>query len=291
MVITELKDLETLISAAIQENSSLEYKGAKSIEDKKEISKDVSSMANASGGVIIYGISEFKEKDKEHLPERIEPIIGVSREYLDQVINTSVKPKLSFKINPIEHPDGGFVFVVVIQQSDTAHQASDNRYYKRSNFLRSPMEDYEVRDVMNRSQHPKVTLKFSVVGDNLNSYLFNEGTVLAKYIRCVYEIPKHFLADPGQGEIVNYYGSDNVKNFPEFFKYDLTNKAVVHSGLKTLLLSHPIPAGIRDSLNRKSNEPDHIFFYWNVYADSARVISGVTARKDIEPDPKSNWFR
>jgi hypothetical protein len=31
-----------------------------------------------------------------------------------------------------------------------AHQARDYRYYKRHNFNALPMEDYEVRDVMNR---------------------------------------------------------------------------------------------------------------------------------------------
>jgi len=31
-------------------------------------------MANSAGGIIIYGIKEYDEADKRHLPEKIDPI-------------------------------------------------------------------------------------------------------------------------------------------------------------------------------------------------------------------------
>ena len=39
------------------------------------------------------------------------------------------------------------IYVVDIPQSNIAHQAFDKRYYKRFNFISTPMEDYEIRDI------------------------------------------------------------------------------------------------------------------------------------------------
>jgi hypothetical protein len=41
-------DLQALIDSEIPESTTLEYKSAPAIDDKDEIGKDVSAMANAS---------------------------------------------------------------------------------------------------------------------------------------------------------------------------------------------------------------------------------------------------
>ena len=57
--------------------------------------------------------------------------------------------------------NGNHIFLVYIPQSDTAHQAHDKRYYKRYNFKSEAMEDYEIRDVMNRIKWPVLEPHFS----------------------------------------------------------------------------------------------------------------------------------
>ncbi len=53
--------LNKLIRDKIEENDTLEYKGAGALtrEDKAkfEITKDISAMANAAGGTLIYGFA------------------------------------------------------------------------------------------------------------------------------------------------------------------------------------------------------------------------------------------
>src|SRR5574341_2268002 len=89
--------IQQYIDDGIQESLALEYKAADALgrsEGKtKEITKDVSAMANSSGGVLIYGIKEFDDPDKRHLPERIEPVdqTQFSKEWLEQVIN-NIRP-------------------------------------------------------------------------------------------------------------------------------------------------------------------------------------------------------
>lgn len=164
-----LDAIENLIKDSVEENQILEYKasGALSKSDgkKTEITKDVSAMANAAGGVIIYGIKEYDEKEKKHLPEKITPInrLEYSKEWLGQIIN-NIQPRIQeIRIHPISTntETDNVVYVIEIPQSTTAHQAKDFRYYKRFNFEATPMNDYEVRDVMNRSQLPNAEVDFN----------------------------------------------------------------------------------------------------------------------------------
>jgi hypothetical protein len=165
------KAIEEYIINEIQENLNLEYKSAKAVsrEDKAvvEISKDISAMANSQGGTIIYGVKEFDEKVKRHLPEKIDPVDQTvfTKEWLEQIIVSNIRPKVQGLVIypiPIEPNPNDIVFVVEIQQSNTAHQAKDLRYYKRFNFQCVPMEDYEIRDIMNRANVPNVSIRFGV---------------------------------------------------------------------------------------------------------------------------------
>ena len=67
------RDLDRLIADGVEENISLDYKAADSLQNtdgkKKEIAKDISAMANSAGGVIIYGIKEHDAVDMRHLPQ------------------------------------------------------------------------------------------------------------------------------------------------------------------------------------------------------------------------------
>ena len=162
--------LERYIRDQIQESSNLEYKAADSLSrtdsKMKEISKDISAMANSSGGLIIYGIREFDQTDKKHLPERLDGIdrTQFSKEWLEQVIN-NIRPRISnVAIHPVDLDSAQthVAYVVEVPQSSTAHQATDWRYYKRFNFQAVPMEDYEIRDVMNRASIPEVTIQVGV---------------------------------------------------------------------------------------------------------------------------------
>mgnify|MGYP006428416677 CR=1 FL=1 len=153
----------------------MEYKRAESLKKtdgaKKEITKDVSAFANSAGGILIYGISEYDVPDKEHLPERLDPIARneFTREWLDQVIG-NIRPRLDVAITPVDLDTGqnDCTYVVEVPKGITAHQATDCRYYKRFNFRSEMMLDHEVRDVMSRSESPKL----------LPHFRFRIGTVI-----------------------------------------------------------------------------------------------------------------
>lgn len=191
-----------MIADAVEESLSLDYKRADSLnktDDKKkaEIVRDVTAMANSSGGTLIYGIAEFSEKSQRHLPERLDPIsrTEISKEWLDQIIQ-SIHPRVeNVVIHPvtIDEKANTVCYVVEVPQSYTAHQARDHVYYKRHNFQNLPMQDYEVRDVMNRRTNPRI--KASIFINRRPNHHSGKGLLLVKLENVGRVLARHFMVD------------------------------------------------------------------------------------------------
>jgi predicted HTH transcriptional regulator len=91
-------DLQSLIDNKVTERKTMEYKQAlpgNSDKQKKEFLADVSSFANASGGVLIYGITEDKKTGKPKALVGLD-IVNIDQETLrlDNVIRTGLQPRL-----------------------------------------------------------------------------------------------------------------------------------------------------------------------------------------------------
>ena len=165
----EEEDIQRLIDNQRKEATDLEYKrcdalvkNGKKPREKiiEDLSKDVSSFANAGGGTIIYGVIE-----EGHLPKKIDKGFNpakIKREWIgdiEDIIDSNVEPKIDgLKIKQVElnrNNPGKVIYIIYILQSlQGAIQAKDYRYYQRRNFKAEPMEEYQVRDVMNRFKYP-----------------------------------------------------------------------------------------------------------------------------------------
>ena len=171
MKFKSIADLQSLIDNEIEESTELEYKRSFGIdkENKKwkiELAKDVSAMANANGGTIVYGIGQKEGGTGHAIPSELLPIpfTEMSKDKLSQLLSSNIQPVIdNVEITVIpKDKDSGF-FIVDVPQSNTAHQNRlTHLYYKRRNATIEVMEDYEIRDVMNRSKHPVVELEFEL---------------------------------------------------------------------------------------------------------------------------------
>ena len=188
-----------LVKDQERENVKLDYKsiGALTNNDhnKQEISKDISAFANSAGGTIIYGVYE-----ENHIPQGFDGTKGIEskKEWLEQVINSNIYPRIE-DINvycvPIED---NVVIVVSISESYTAHQANDHRYYHRYGSESLAMEDYQVKQTMNKANQPLLKLrirrnqvfplpiKVQHKQRDLEFYVKNEGRITAK--SCVFHL-------------------------------------------------------------------------------------------------------
>ena len=288
---TEAK-LQNFITSGIEESLTLEYKSAEALDrseyKKKEITKDVSAMANSAGGVLIYGISEFSAENRRHLPEKITPVNRneFPREWVEQIIN-AIRPRIDgIVIHSVNLSSGASdtAYIIEIPQSNTAHQASDHRYYKRFNFQSVPMEDYEVRDVIFREQTPDIILSFLIEmtdesGWSLIIKARNNGSAFAQYVACLLDTPtillreirnKMSLTDGGKYyrqrlfNLNQEFGDENFKaNFPL---------------LRNMSMSWKIP--LREDFSK--SEFRSLELKWKLYADNALPKEGRISIGEIE---------
>jgi hypothetical protein len=234
-------ELKNIVDNQIEENLHLDYKQAKALEksDKQneKVTKTVSAFANSDGGMIIYGIKEFQEESKKHLPEKIDAIDRrvCSRERLEQIIN-SIQPRLpNVRITPIalQSSETDVAYVVEISKSDTAHQASDFRYYRRFNFQSVPMYDYEVKDLINRQQMPvlKLVLKPSqttFIGERIRFPLVveNRSLKMARDVKLTIEITA-----PAECNNVKAYEMNDLSGLNPGIVFGSKNDLSVYYGL------------------------------------------------------------
>lgn len=127
------------ITNKIEESETLEFKGALPGRDdrgKHEFLKDVAAMANASGGTLIYGIS-----DEDGAAGAMVPVTGTSSDAeilrLGQSLDASVEPRLSgVRFSAIPISSGGYVLAVHVERSFSGpHRVtlnSKNIFYLRA---------------------------------------------------------------------------------------------------------------------------------------------------------------
>lgn len=291
--------VRNFIETGTEESLTLEYKSAEALSHseyhKKEITKDVSAMANSAGGVLIYGIRESDDPERRHLPDRITPVnrSEYPREWLEQVIN-SIRPRIEgivISSVQLESGENDVVYVVEIPQSHTAHQANNHRYYKRFNFQSVPMEDYEVRDVMFREQMPDVGVRFFLEkrrlpeekGGGLAVSLIvqarNYGSAYARYVAVIVDVPVAVL--------VKIETKRSIKDGGRFYRHRLTNLNQEYGDetfrgnfplLRSMTMSWKIPL-----------KPDYAELVngewpikWKVYADNALPKGGQLPFEEIE---------
>lgn len=305
--------VQQYINDGIEETLNLDYKAAgslaKSDGKKREITKDVSAMANSDGGIIIYGVSE--DPNDKHLPGQIDPVNrrDFSKEWLEQVIG-NICPRIDgLLIHPVTIGGSATdaVYVVEIPQSYTAHQAKDNKYYKRHNFESVAMEHYEILDVLNRHQHPQIELGFEIVAVKdeggvtrkleARVRIRNIGKVLARYVEAHIAIPTAIVHDEGGG--MGIRRSSNRSPDPEertvFRRYNRERFAVGNSGPPVYApfygtpLYVPLFPGLQISvesidLNARAvfkDEKKEYMIKWSTFADSAPPNSGEVVAYDI----------
>ena len=283
--------MQNLITGEIEESLTLEYKSAEALDrnetKKKEITKDVSAMANSAGGILIYGIREFDQENRRHLPEKITPVDRrqYPREWVEQIIQ-AIRPRIDgIVIHSVNLSSGEshVAFVIEIPQSNTAHQASDHRYYKRFNFQAVPMEDYEIRDVIFREQTPNIALKFLIEINaetrNLVVRARNNGSAFAQYVAVFLDVPV--------GVLQNTENKMSLTDGGRFYRHRLTNLNQEYADeqfksnfplLRSMSMSWRIP------LNQNSDEyrAHNLALKWKIYADNALPKEGRISLREIE---------
>lgn len=199
MEFTNIEHLNNLIENKIKENTNLEYKDPRALDNNDKIVRSISAMANSNGGIIIYGLCDT---NKDQAPEKIEWITDASKEEtIQQILHSRITPKIDVDVSTIENPDNKEEFVIIIQvpKSNIApHQDSLNkdekRYWRRRGSIITQMEHYEVEDLFFKRKKPILKISLEKRSDYHDIILRNEGKVIAEKVFLKLDVPLNFRA-------------------------------------------------------------------------------------------------
>lgn len=180
--ITE-QDLQTLIDNSVLEGKTIEYKQelpGSSDTDKKEFLADVSSFANASGGDLIYGITEDRTAG---IPKKLEglTITNVGEEILrlESTMRDGIKPRILINTQHINLPNSKVALIIRVPKSwISPHRVifkGHDKFYSRSTNGKYPMDVGELRSAFNLSETLTERIRNFRV-DRISKILANETT-------------------------------------------------------------------------------------------------------------------
>jgi hypothetical protein len=145
------QDVLDLVDERVPESERLDYKEALPLakpSDRAEVAKDFSGLANAQGGLLIYGVSE--DDSDEPLPEAITPIPSEGQQTkVEDIVDNAVFPKLDYECRTLPFEDGSLLLALIAPRSGGPHMVQayrQNRYYVRRGTRTVPMTEAEVRD-------------------------------------------------------------------------------------------------------------------------------------------------
>jgi len=152
-------DIESLILNSVSESKTLEYKEAlpgNADDDKREFLADISSFANASGGILIYGIREHRDGNGKTtgLPETIVGLGSINTDQeirrLDSILQTGISRRIiGLQIKVIDCLSSGVVLLIRVPASWNApHMVTFknwSRFFSRNNAGKYQLDVDELR--------------------------------------------------------------------------------------------------------------------------------------------------
>jgi hypothetical protein len=155
----EKADIESLVTNEVREGRTLEYKQALPTnldDDKREFLADVSSFANASGGDILYGITEKRDADGKAtgIPDVASGLGGINSDQecrrLDSMTRDGIQPRIAgFHIWAVDGFANGPVLLVRVPKSyANPHMVTFknlSRFYSRTSAGKYQLDVTEIR--------------------------------------------------------------------------------------------------------------------------------------------------
>ena len=200
----ELTDLEQLQSNAVLEGKTIEYKKqlpTNSDADRKEFLADISSFANASGGDLIFGITEENGSPKSINGVEIENVDEEIRKY-ENIIRDGIESKIVFATRAVNVSGKKFVFLFRINKSWTGpHRViykGHDKFYSRNSAGKYALDTNELKIAFSISQTLTEQIsKFKVerisqlVADNLPLPFYDGGKIVLHLIPLESFSPSH----------------------------------------------------------------------------------------------------
>ena len=149
-----LSHVQFLIDEKIDESQTLEYKKPTNNPQKDcdNIAEVIASFLNTEGGIIVYGVSEIREKEHRY-PDKI-VWSSCAKEKFENLLLSRVQPwNEKISINRIENENNlqEGIFIIEVPKSNNPPHMSNYIYCQRLNYQTKPMEHESVYRVFQTS--------------------------------------------------------------------------------------------------------------------------------------------
>ena len=272
------------------EKLSFEFKASAAIENtsnfRAELSKDVSSFLNSSGGYIIFGITEGKANRTFSIDDGID-ITAHRKEWLEDIVLSNIRPRPhSIAIRPIQLETGRSLYALRIEEGDTAYQARDKKYYKRFNFKAEPMEDHEVKFLVGKIRTPIIDLVLESRAQSQSSteHLYqigltikNLGPVRARDVKIRFEFPTAPLNRIGSAYArrATYHNAETNQQYTVLEYYGIGRPIFPGDTLRAEEFGeYGIEIMMNSALYRSFGHNDNVNVRWTIFADDAPPTTG-----------------
>jgi hypothetical protein len=154
------RHVRDLIDRESRESRTLDYKAELKLDDsgKLDLLEDVTAMANAAGGTIVYGAVEGEGEERGLIvglnPMRFNP------DATDLTIANLLRDNIEERIHHVLHRavpiDGGYLYVIRVPPSPRAphmvtKKSARDRFFVRANVSNEPMRMQQIREAVLRS--------------------------------------------------------------------------------------------------------------------------------------------
>lgn len=143
-------DVGSLVRERIPEGQRLDYKEQLLLDrdaDRAELAKDISGMANAVGGLLVYGVAE--DESDEPRPLEIRPLPRAGQQTrAEDILDSTVLPRLDYECRTLDVGEGSVILIRVAPSAGGPHMVQgykQHRYFIRRGTRTVPMTEHEVR--------------------------------------------------------------------------------------------------------------------------------------------------
>ncbi|PKM47712.1 MAG: hypothetical protein CVV03_02265 [Firmicutes bacterium HGW-Firmicutes-8] len=154
-------DIEFLQTRGVKEFSQLDFKRELlplNQDGKFELLKDISAMANADGGFIIYGVEQDSDGAPANLPGLEIQDTDHLQNQIDQIISSGIEEAIyGVRHRSIARNDGRYYYIIKIPSSYLAPhminiQTTKPRFYQRMNTVNVPLNVRQIKEAVLKMQ-------------------------------------------------------------------------------------------------------------------------------------------
>ena len=259
--------------------------------DRKTLAIALSGFANASGGLIVWGVDARKNDEGvdcvTDLPGVLDAAVLLTR--LNQFTGEAVDPitdGVEHRVIGTLDNGRGFVATMVPASDSGPHMAKlgEDRYYKRSGDSFYPLEHYDIADMFGRRPHPLLKLTYSIRAPGPMADILiglknhGRGSARAPYLSVTSVLPFHHRWGGLDGNRHEGLPLLVGQCRPGTWCYGARSDFVIHPGV-----NHNVFALTREN-NRTPVPPEGVEIQYGIACDDQPLTEGrlIVPARDVE---------